>query len=225
MRRTESIALRSADFRYAPLVEGLPKIFESLGFRLFSESAGDGQIFVLDHRDHGCVLLVDDATLARRAARALAATIGGSVKLYEVIGTGGEKRFRFRTEALEATKSGELRPAEGKELDLDDLQQNWGGGPLEAQSKRVLEEFAQLEGGAFQTKKFGYKRAAAPRPSTPRVATLVATLKKAKSYEGVPQPGDRVELRIEMATGGKQTSYCSAAEYDELERIVGGGKK
>lgn len=224
MRRTESIALRSTGLRWDPLTELLPQTLEALGLSVLYGTGGDGQVTMIDHREDGCIVLLDDASVGRRAALALATKAGVAVELFEVIGTGGTKRSRFRTAAFLATAAGELRPAEGKELDLEDPEQTWGGGDLEAQSARVLEEFARLDGGAMQTKRFGYKRRPAARPSTPRVATLLASLQKARSHEAVPQPDGRFELRIVLAAGGKQTSYCSAAELEELQRLLAGRK-
>jgi hypothetical protein len=223
MRRLELIGLRATELSWDRLVGVLPSAFEALGL-VHDDAASDGQVTLRDHGGGGCVLLLDDAALARRTALALATRGGVPVELFEVIATSGGKRFRFRTAAFKATPAGELRAAEGKELDLEDAAQTWGGGELDKQAGRVLEEFALLPGGAERTLRMGYRRRPAGRPSTPRVATLLASLQKAKSHQALPQPGGRFELRIELAAGGKQTSYCSAAEHDELQRLLGGGK-
>lgn len=220
MRRTELIALRATALSWERLTEFLPATLEAVGL-LHDPAAPDGEVTVLDHGDQGRIVLFDHAALARRAALALSTRAGVQVAVFEVIGTAGSKRNRFRTTAFKATASGELLPAEGKELDLEDPAQLWGGGDLEKQAHRVLEEFAVLVGGAERTLRMGYKRRPAPRPSTPRVATILASLQKAKSHEAAPQQGGRVELSIQLAAGGKQISYCSAAEYEELERLLG----
>ena len=224
MRRIELVALRSTDLRWQRLGEVLPPTLDTLGLA-HDDGATDGSLTLLDHGESGCVVMFDHAKLARRAALLLATRAGVSVDLFEVIGTSGGKRNRFRTEALRATPGGELRPAEGQELDLEDPDQHWGGGDLEAQATRVLGDFAMLLGGAERKLSMGYRRKPMPRPSTPRVATLLASLQKAKSHEAQPQDGGRVELRIELAAGGRQTSFCSAAEHEELERLLLGGGK
>lgn len=221
MRRIELVALRSTALPWQRLGEVLPPALETLGLA-HDDGESDGSLTLQDHGQRGCVVLFDHARLARRAALQLATRAGVTVEVFEVIGTSGGKRNRFRTEAFRATSQGELRPAEGKELDLEDPEQQWGGGDLEAQAKVVLREFALLEGGAERTLALGYRRKPAPRPSTPRVATLLASLQKAKSHEAHPQAGGRVELRIELAAGGRQTSFCSTAEHEELERLLGG---
>ena len=221
MRRIELIALRSTALRWQRLGEVLPPTLETLGLA-HDDAESDGRITLHDHGERGCVALFDHAKLARRAALLLATRAGVAIDVFEVIGTSGGKRNRFRTEAFRATAQGELRPAEGQELDLEDPDQQWGGGDLQAQTTRVLGEFARLEGGAERTLGIGYRKKPAPRPSTPRVATLLASLQKAKSHQAHPQPGGRVELRIELAAGGRQTSFCSSAEHEELERLLSG---
>lgn len=221
MRRIELVALRSAALRWKSLSEVLPPALETLGLA-HDDAESDGSITLQDHGDRGCVALFEHAKLARRAALQLATRAGVAIDVFEVIGTSGSKRNRFRTEAFRATAQGELRAAEGQELDLEDPDQKWGGGDLEAQATVVLREFARLEGGAERSLSLGYRRKPAPRPSTPRVATLLASLQKAKSHQAHPQPDGRVELRIELAAGGRQTSFCSAAEHQELERLLGG---
>jgi hypothetical protein len=224
MRRIERIALHSKDLRWEPLGKVLPAALEALGL-VADDDATDGEITLRDRGDDGCIIQMGHTALARRAALAIATRAGVTLMIYEVVGSAGEKRNRFRTQAQKATAKGELRPAEGKELDLEDEGQKWGGGSLADQAERVLEEFGQLEGGQVRALSLGYKKRPAGRPSTPRVGTLLASLQKAKHHEAVPQPGGRVELRIELAAGGKQTSYCSAAEHEELERLLGGAKK
>ncbi len=221
MNRLELVALRCRKLGWDTLIATLPKALETLGL-VHDDGAKDGTITLRDHGADGCVVLVDRAALARRAALQLATRTQNGIELYEVVATSGGKRNRFRTAASKATATGELLPHEGAELDLEDETQRWGGGDLEDQAHRVLEAFALLEGGAERTVPLGYKKKPAGRPSTPRVATLLASLQKAKSHTAVPQPGARVELRIELAAGGKQTSYCSAAELEELERLIGG---
>lgn len=221
MRRIELVALRSPALRWQRLGEVLPAALETLGLA-HDDGGADGTISLRDHGERGCVALFDHARLARRAALQLATRAGVAIDLFEVIGTSGGKRNRFRTEAFRATPQGELRPAEGQELDLEDPEQQWGGGDLAMQATVVLREFARLEGGAERTLEMGYRRKPQPRPSTPRVGTLLASLQKAKSHEALPQPGGRVELRIELAAGGRQISYCSTAEHEELERLLGG---
>ncbi len=220
MRRTELIALRATALSWERLTEFLPPTLEAVGL-VHDPAAPDGEVTVLDHGAQGRIVLFDRAVLARRAALALSTRAGVSVNVFEVIGTASSKRYRFRTTAFKATASGELLPAEGKELDLEDPAQLWGGGDLDKQTQRVLEEFALLEGGAERSLRLGYKRKPTARPSTPRVATLIASLQKAKSHQAAPQAGGRIELSIDLAAGGKQISYCTEAEYQELERLLG----
>jgi len=160
--------------------------------------------------------------LARRAARAVATRLQVAVSLFEVVGSRGSKRFRFRTAAWKAACDGELSPAEGKELDLEDPEETWGGGSFEVQAERVLELFASLDGLPRKTLCLGYRRRAGARPSSPRVAMLLSAVRKAKRFTADPQADGRVALRLELATGGSQTSYCSAPEHEELERLLGG---
>lgn len=220
MRRLELIALRSHDLGWEQLSALLPPTLEALGL-IHDEAGTDGFITIRDLGGGGRLVTLDDVALARRAALALATRSGKPFPLYEVIGTSGGKRNRFRTTAFVATPAGELKPAEGQELDLEDEEQRWGGGTLEEQTRRVLEAFALLDGGAERMLKLGYKRKPKGRPSTARVAALLASLQKAASHEAVPHPGGRVELRITLAAGGKQTSFCSVSEHDELERLLG----
>jgi hypothetical protein len=222
MRRIELIALRPAALTWEHLTQLLPPALEAAGLA-HDEGGRDGEITVLDHGEE-CVVIVDSATLAPRVALALARRASTAIDLFQVVGTRGEKRSRFRTAAWRATPEGELRDAEGKELDLEDPEQSWGGGGLEEQARRVLDEFAQLDVFALRTLALGYRRQAGARPSSPRIAALLATLKKAKSHVAATLPDSRVELRISLAAGGTQTSYCSAAELEELERLLGGGR-
>lgn len=220
MRKRELVALRSKPLTWERFLELLPSTLDAIGVSVDS-SARDGEITLRDHGELGVVVVMDSGSLAQRAARALAPKLGASVRGYEVVGTSGGKGFKFRAHAFEATPTGELRDAEGQELDFDDPEQSWGGGDLEARSQRVLREFGQLPSTVLQTKTVGIKRRSGGRPSTPRVATLLTLLKKAKAYQGVPQEGGRVELRVELAAGGKQTSVCTQAEFEELERLMG----
>jgi hypothetical protein len=222
MRRCEQAALRSSKLHWDQLAAVLPRALEAIGLAA-DDGGAEGQLTVQDHGESGCVVLLDDCALARRAALAVATRAQVPVELFEVIGTAGSKRLRFRTTAFRASAAGELRDAEGKELDLEDPAQEWGGGTLLDRARRVLEEFATLQSGAARTLRVGYRRRPAGRPSTPRVATLLASLQKARSHQAVPQADGRVELRIELAAGGKQTSFCSAAELEELQRLLGAG--
>ena len=224
MRRIELIALRSKDLRWEPLGKVLPPALEALGLTA-DDAATDGEITLRDRGDDGCIIQLQSAALARRAALAIATRSGCSLFIYEVVGSAGEKRSRFRTKAFKATAQGELKDHEGVELDLEDPDQHWGGGDLEEQATRVLEAFASIEGGAQRTLSLGYKKRPAGRPSTPRVATLLQYLHKSKSHTALPQPDGRFELKIELAAGGKQTSFCTAAEHEELQRLIGGGGK
>jgi hypothetical protein len=223
MHRLELIALRCKKVRWEALVATLPKALEALGLA-HDDGAKDGSVILRDHGDDGCLVFIDHCALARRAALQLATRTQTPVEVFEVVATSGGKRNRFRTTASKATATGELLPAEGAELDLEDDKQTWGGGELDDQAQRVLEAFALLEGGSLKTVELGYKKKPLGRPSTPRVATLLASLQKAKSHAGVPQKDGRIELRIELAAGGRQISFCTVAEHEELERLLGGGK-
>jgi hypothetical protein len=219
MRRSELIALRSKELRWERLVETLPAALEASGL-VADDSASDGAVTIRDHGEAGCTLLVDRAALARRVGLALARRAGVGLEIFEVIGTFGGKRNRFRTTAWKATLEGELKDAEGKELDLEDASQTWGGGTLAAQTRRVLDEFAVLSSITAKTLRIGYRKKARGRPSSPRVAQLLASLQKAKTFVGQTLPDGRVELKIELAAGGRQSSYCSAEEYEELQRLL-----
>ena len=164
--------------------------------------------------------MLQGAALARRAALSLAKRSGAPVNVFEVTGTSGPNRCRFKTTAWEATPTGELKTAEGAELDLEDP----GGwvGDLSDQAHQVLEAFARFEMAPLRSETRSFKKRKAGKPSTPRVAALLASLQKAKSHQMVPQADGRVELSIELAAGGKQKSYCSAAESEELNRLLGG---
>jgi len=184
-------------------------------------SAGAGvAVALLDLGADGRVALFDDAALARRAALALAKQTQARADVYEVVGTAGPKRFRFRTEAWLATPEGDLRGAEGREVNLDDPEV-WTG-DLAEQADQVLEAFARFEGGAQQSARQDFKPKKAARASTPRVAGLLKALQDAKAHQALPQDDGRVELRIELAAGGVQRSFCSAAEHEELTRLFGG---
>jgi hypothetical protein len=219
MKRIELTALVSAKMRWEMLVAGLPPALESIGLA-HDDGATDGEIVVIDHGDDGCVLLLGRVALARRVARALATRLKVDVTVFEVVGSRGSKRFRFQTAASRATAEGGLVPADGVELDLEDREETWGGGTLEVQAKRVLDLFADLHGFPKQTITLGFRRRAGARPSTPRVATLLGSVQKAKSFEATVQPDGRVALRLELATGGTQTSFCSAAEHEELQMLL-----
>ncbi|MBI5545402.1 MAG: hypothetical protein HY901_16070 [Deltaproteobacteria bacterium] len=219
MHRIELTALRSSALRWEQLVSELPPALESLGL-VHDDAATDGTAVVLDHGTDGCTILFENVALSRRAARALATRTGVPIALFEVVGTAGTKRFRFRTTAWRATAVGEMLGAEGVELDLEDPEESWGGGPLEVQANRVLDLYAELNRRGSRTLELGYRRRPRARASTPRVATLLAMLQKAKSFEAQPQADGRVALKIELATGGKQTSFCSAVEHEELEKLL-----
>ncbi|HEY3451594.1 MAG TPA: hypothetical protein VGK67_34870 [Myxococcales bacterium] len=219
MHRIELTAMRSSKLRWEKLVADLPPTLESLGLAQ-DDKASDGEAVVIDQGEDGCTILLPKVALARRAARALAARSGVDVMLFEVVGSASTKRFRFRTTAFRATAAGALLAAEGTELDLEDPEETWGGGTLEVQANRVLDLFADLlrSGRTFN---LGYRKKAKGRPSTPRVATLLSTLQKARAFEAVPQADGRVALQMELATGGKQMSFCTAAEHEELEQLLG----
>jgi hypothetical protein len=223
MHRIEMTALRSPALRWDQLVEHLPPALESIGLS-HDEKATDGKATVLDHGEHGCTILMDNVGLSRRVALALAKRSGVAVDLYEVVGTAGAKRFRFQTTAWRATPAGEQKPGDGHELDLEDPEEEWGGGTLEERAETVLQLFAELDPFIGKTLEMGYRRHAQPRASTPRLAKILTTIKKAKSCETQPQPDGRFALVIELAAGGKQTSFCSKAEHDELEMLLGGKK-
>jgi len=223
MQRTELAILRSSQLDWQRLVEILPGALEALGL-VHDDAASDGQITIFDRGESGCVLHLEKAALARRAARALATRASAKVELFEVVGTSGGKNNKFRAAAFVATPSGELKNAEGKELDFDDPTETWGGGGLGDQAQRVLEEFAQLPSlarSATRMLRMGYRSRPAGRASTPRVAQLLGLLKLSKSHTATAQPNGRYELCIELAAGGKQTSYCTAAEHEELTRLFG----
>ncbi len=224
MHRIELTALRSAHLRWEKLIDDLPPTLESLGLA-HDDAATDGAAVALDEGEDGCTILFDHLELGRRAARALAIRSGVPVGVFEVVGSAGSKRFRFRTTAWRATPAGELLAGEGRELDLEDPEETWGGGSLEVQANRVLDLFADLNRRGCRSVELGYRRRAKARASSPRIAKLLATLQKAKSIEAQAQPDGRVALKIELATGGKQTSFCSAEEHAELERLLTGGTR
>ena len=58
-------------------------------------------------------------------------------------------------------------------------------------------------------------------PERPLLATLLASLQKAKSFEAQPQADGRVALKMSLAKGGTQTSFCSKDEHKELESLLG----
>jgi len=221
MNRIELTALFSADMRWDGLVDDLPPALESLGLT-HDDQASDGALTVHDHGEEGCVLVLGNIELGRRAARALATRLKVPVTVFEVVGSRGTKRSRFRTEAWKATPAGELNPAEGRELDLEDPEETWGGGSLEEQAQHVLKLFAELDRLPHRSVELGYRKRAAARPSSPRLAKLLQSLQQAKRYAATVQPDGRVALRLELAKGGTQTSFCSAAEHAELEKLLAG---
>lgn len=223
MSRRELTALRSTGVSWDRLEEQLPSVYEAIGVAPDS-AAKDGKLTIQDHGAHGCVIHVDGSELGRRLALDLARRFGATVEIYEVIATGGGKGFKFRTEAYKATAAGELKAAEGVELDFDDPEQDWGGGDLQTRGERVLRDFGTLRTEALRTRSIGLKRRSGGKASSPRVATLLKSLQKAKSHEGIPTADGRIELRIELAAGGRQTSFCTTAEYEELRKLLGGRK-
>jgi len=176
-------------------------------------------VMLLDRGDHGRVLIFEDAALARRAALAIAKQSASQVDVFEVVGSAGEKRNRFRVAAWTATAAGELKSAEGEEVDLEDPE-GWTG-DLDEQTHEVLDAYAGFEYGAVKHDRKSFKKRKVGAASTPRVANLLDALQKARAHEAVVQADGRFELRIELAAGGKQRSFCSAAEYDELKKLLG----
>jgi len=217
MRKVELSALRSTGWSWDSLLEALDPALEAVGL---TPGGSDVEVDLLDRGAHGRVVVIDHGALGRRAALGLAKRTGTPVSVFEVVATGGGKRFNFRTTAWLATAGGELKSAEGKELDLES-DEAWLG-TLEEQAQQVLDAFAGFEYGPARSERRSFKKRKAGKPSSPRVAALLTSLQKAKSHEGVPQPDGRVELRIELAAGGKQRSFCSAAEFDELQALIGG---
>ncbi len=220
MRRVETVLLHSPELPFERLQEVLSAALEAVGVTI-AAGRTDAELVLVDRRDEGSLAYVDDVALARRLARALATRAPAEVRLFEVVGTAGQQRSRFRTEAFRALASGELRPAEGTELDLEDAAQTWGGGELEAQAAVVLLEFSGLERRGAQTVTLGLRKRPAAKASSPRVSELLGRLKHAKSHTATLQPDGRYELRMELAAGGTQTSYCSGAEYEELAKLLG----
>jgi hypothetical protein len=222
MRKEEIVALRPKKASFQTLVELLPTVFDAIGL-VADHNRKDGAFTVRGFAEHGCVITLGSGEVGQRAARALAPKLGESIRIYAVNGTDSGARMRFRAEAFEATPEGHLKDASGVELDFEDPEQQWGGGPLEQRAKRVLRDFGALPQIVTQEQTFGYKRKSGGKPSSERVAKLLATLKKSRTWEGVPMEGGRVELKMELAKGGKQSSFCSAAEYEELQRLTGRG--
>lgn len=224
MRKCELAAIRSESLTWDRFQQLLPSALDGLG--LAADAKGrDGEFTVRDHAELGCVVLFSNSALAQRAALVLAPILEAPVDVYEAVGTSGENGFKFRTAAFKATPDRTLSPSEGEELDLDDPAEDWGGGALDARTQRVLRDFGDLPGIVAQTSVVGFKRRPGGKPSSPRVASLVALLKKAKMYESTVLEGGRVELRVELAKGGRQTSYCTVAEFEELERLAKGRKR
>lgn len=224
MRKCELAALRSKALSRERFEELTPPTLEGLGLAVDSKGRG-GQLVVRDHAELGCVVWFSSSSLAQRAALVLARLLSQPVEVYEVIGTSIEGGFKFRTAAYQATPDGALSPSEGVELDLEDPEEDWGGGTLEARTQRVLLDFGDLPGIVAQESVVGFKRLAGGKPSSPRVASLVALLKKAKNYESSQLDDGRVELRVELAKGGRQTSYCTMTEFEELESLAKGRKR
>jgi len=222
MRRLELVAIRLKTATYPAVLTALPAAFGSLGITA-DHNARDGAFTIRDHAERGCVIFLGSLDLAQRTARALAPIAGGPVQVYDVGGSNSGSTFKFKAVAFEATPDGQLRDFSGVELDFDDLEQTWGGGSLEDRAKRVLRDYGELPTLWTQEKVIGYKRQPIGKPSTPRVATLLALVKKARTWEGVPD-GKRVELRVELAAGGRQTSFCTADEFEELSRLAGRGR-
>lgn len=214
MRRVELAALCSKAISWDELLPAVDPLLDSVGL---SPGGKDVKLEIDDRGELGRILTFDRSASARRAAVALAVKTQAPVKVFEVVATVG-KVFRFRTEAFLATAQGELKPAEGKELDLEDPQ-GFTGDLLE-QAHQVLEAFAGFDYGAQKRELKSYGKRKAGKPSSPRLAALLASIHKARAHEGVPQPDGRVELRIELAAGGKQRSYCTAAEYEELQKLL-----
>lgn len=221
MRKQELVALRLKSAPFPDLLKQLYATFHTLGIAEDSE-ARDGTLTVRDHGgDRGCTIVLSKSDLGQRAARALAPQVGGPVQVFVVNGTNAGVRFKFRANAFEATPDGHIRDYSGVELDFEDEQQDWGGGDLNARANRVLQQFGALPRLKDREQVIGYKQRAAGKPSSPRVSTLLALLKKARSWEGVPADGGRVQLRVELAAGGKQSSFCSEAEFEELKKLTG----
>jgi hypothetical protein len=221
MRKQELVALRLSSASFQDLVPKLYAAFTSLGIAEDADGR-DGTLTVRDHGgDRGCTILLSKSDLGQRAARALASQIGARVQVYVVNGTDSGARYRFRAAAYEASPDGAIKDASGVELDFEDDQQDWGGGDLNARAHRVLQQFGALPRLKDREQSIGYKQRAAGKPSSPRVATLLALLKKARSWEGVPMEDGRVQLKVEIASGGKQSSFCTAAEFEELKKLTG----
>jgi hypothetical protein len=220
MRKQELVALRLTSAPFQDLVSKLYATFHTLGIAEDSE-ARDGTLTIRDHGDRGSTILLSKSDLGQRAARALAPQVGAPVQVYVVSGTNSGVRFKFRAAAYEATPDGHIRDASGVELDFEDEQQDWGGGDLNARAHRVLQQFGALPRLKDREQTIGYKQRAAGKPSSPRVATLLALLKKARSWEGVPAEAGRVQLKVELAAGGKQSSFCTEGEFEELKKLTG----
>lgn len=224
MRKCELAVIQAEKLNWDRFQELLTPTLDGLG--LAADPKGrDGEFTVRDHDELGCVVAFTNSALAQRAALVLAPLLQKQVNVYVAVGTSGENGFKFRTDAFKATPDGALTPSEGEELDLEDPEEDWGGGALDARTQRVLRDFGDLPGIVTQTNVIGFKRRPVGKPSSPRVASLVALLKKAKTYESTVLDGGRVELRAELAKGGRQTSYCTVAEFEELERLSKGRKR
>ena len=165
MRRCEIVALRAEKLGWDELSAVLPATLEAIGL-IHDEAGADGFVTVRDHGEAGRVVLVDNASLARRAALALSTRSSTSIQLFEVIGTSGSKRNRFRTTAFVATPAGELKPAEGQELDLEDAERTWGGGSLKQDAAAPCARCSPGCGGSDP---------GCARPSTRRSRTTAAS--------------------------------------------------
>lgn len=215
MRKIERAALRTKTWSWAQLQESFSPAMAPVGL---TPGDGDVSVALLDLGDDGRVAIFDDGALARRAGLALAAKIGAPVDVFEVLGTAGPKRFRFRTTAWRATPEGDLKSIEGQEVNLEDPEA-WTGDFAE-QADQVLSAFARFESSTRESARCDFVRRKGGKASTPRVATLLSALREAKRHELLPQPDGRFELRIELAKGGVQRSFCSADEAEELKRLL-----
>lgn len=220
MRKQELAALWLKSGTFQDIVDTLPSHFGTLSIAI-DAGARDGEFAIEDYGARGCVIMLASGELAQRVARALAPKAGAKIPIYVVTGTNSGTKFKFRAAAYEATPDGHLRDASGVELDFEDEQQQWGGGSLDARTRRVMHDFGALPALKLQSKYIGYKRQSVGKPSSPRVATLMALLKKARTWDGHPIEGGRVELKVELAAGGRQSSFCSAAEFEELKKLTG----
>ena len=218
MARIELIALQGRTLSWDKLVETLPAALEAVGL-VPDESGRDGEVKIVEHGEGGVILLMDRAALARRVGLSLSTRAGTLIEGFEVVGNSGPKRIRFKTEAWKANAAGELRPAEGKELNLEDPDEQIG--ELAEQAEQVLVAYARWNTLEVPSQVIGFKKKPAGRPSTPRVSALLKALQQARNHHAEVQPDGRVQLKIELATGSKQMSFCTAAEHAELQKLMG----